>query len=382
MQFIARIELLTLKVDAPARVVINERTGTVVLGSHFRIATVAVAHGNLTIQVKNETEVSQPGAFAPRGAETVVVPKSDVQVKEEKAQARARARGGEHRGRRPGSQCSRCHSARSHLDLAGDSSGRRAHGRPGHHVMPSRERGRLGARRGPCQGRPSSAGEELQAKASARIRKAAKDFEAILAEQLLKTARRSSSRVEPLPRSPGREIHEGMADEQLARAMTRGRGLGLGDFLADQVLRQTGTKSLKSGPHPADRARVRRCRAQEAHDEASIRQNSPKVGRDAIPVDRPAGGVVRRRRCRRPGPPDRRGAPRRPRAQLRGRAVSAAPRPPRRAPRAGRRRPPGSRISKALVASGRYQVDGRPHRSGAAQGRADGGAAGPAPIRR
>jgi len=85
MQFIARIELLTLKVDAPARVVINERTGTVVLGSHFRIATVAVAHGNLTIQVKNETEVSQPGAFAPRGAETVVVPKSDVQIKEEKA---------------------------------------------------------------------------------------------------------------------------------------------------------------------------------------------------------------------------------------------------------------------------------------------------------
>jgi flagellar P-ring protein precursor FlgI len=84
MQFIARIESLTLRVDAPARVVINERTGTVVLGSHFRIATVAVAHGNLTIQIKNETEVSQPGAFAPPSAETVVVPKSDVQVKEER----------------------------------------------------------------------------------------------------------------------------------------------------------------------------------------------------------------------------------------------------------------------------------------------------------
>ena len=91
------------------------------------------------------------------------------------------------------------------------------------------------------------AGRDLQAKSSARIRKAAKDFEAILAEQLLKTARRSSSRAGLFPRSPGREIHEGMADEQLARAMTQGRGLGLGDFLAGQVLRGGGTKRSSSG---------------------------------------------------------------------------------------------------------------------------------------
>jgi Rod binding domain-containing protein len=95
------------------------------------------------------------------------------------------------------------------------------------------------------------AGKGLQAKATARIRKAAKDFEAILAEQLLKTARRSSSRSTLFPKSAGREIHEGMADEQFARAMTRGRGLGLGDFLADQVLRQTGTKYSSRGlPRP------------------------------------------------------------------------------------------------------------------------------------
>src|SRR5262249_3871987 len=86
MEFIAQIESLTLKVDAPARVVINERTGTVVLGNHLRIATVAIAHGNLTIQVKEEKQVSQPPPFAPRGAETVVVPKSDVAIKEEKSQ--------------------------------------------------------------------------------------------------------------------------------------------------------------------------------------------------------------------------------------------------------------------------------------------------------
>lgn len=84
MEFIAQIESLTFQVDAPARVVINERTGTVIMGSHLRISTVAIAHGNLTIQVKEEKQVSQPQPFAPQGSQTVVVPKSEVNVKEEK----------------------------------------------------------------------------------------------------------------------------------------------------------------------------------------------------------------------------------------------------------------------------------------------------------
>ena len=92
------------------------------------------------------------------------------------------------------------------------------------------------------------AGKSLQAKSSAQIRKAAKDFEAILAEQLLKTARRTSShgRGSLFPKSSGRDIQEGMVDEQMARAMTKGRGLGLGDYLATQLLRTTGTKHSSS----------------------------------------------------------------------------------------------------------------------------------------
>jgi flagellar P-ring protein precursor FlgI len=86
MQFVARVEAVTLRVDAPARVVINERTGTVIMGSQLRIATVAVAHGNLTIQIKEDPQVSQPAPFAPQGAKTVVVPKSEVTIKEEKRQ--------------------------------------------------------------------------------------------------------------------------------------------------------------------------------------------------------------------------------------------------------------------------------------------------------
>jgi flagellar P-ring protein precursor FlgI len=56
------------------------------MGSHLRISTVAIAHGNLTITVKEDKQVSQPPPLAPRSAQTVVVPKSDVQVKEDKAQ--------------------------------------------------------------------------------------------------------------------------------------------------------------------------------------------------------------------------------------------------------------------------------------------------------
>jgi flagellar P-ring protein precursor FlgI len=86
MEFLARVESATLQVDAPARVVINERTGTVIMGNQLRISTVAVAHGNLTIQVREEKQVSQPPPFAPPGSQTVTVPRSEVAVREEKGQ--------------------------------------------------------------------------------------------------------------------------------------------------------------------------------------------------------------------------------------------------------------------------------------------------------
>ena len=83
VELIASIENLDIQVDAPARIVLNERTGTVVMGENVRISTVAISHGNLTIQVKTQIEVSQPGAFSK--GETVVVPQQDVSVEEQEA---------------------------------------------------------------------------------------------------------------------------------------------------------------------------------------------------------------------------------------------------------------------------------------------------------
>jgi flagellar P-ring protein precursor FlgI len=78
---IARLEPLPIAVDNAARVVINERTGTVVLGGDVRIGPVAVAHGNLSVRVATDYQVSQPEGFS-RG-QTTVVPQTAVNVNQE-----------------------------------------------------------------------------------------------------------------------------------------------------------------------------------------------------------------------------------------------------------------------------------------------------------
>ncbi len=65
-EIISLIENQDVPIDARAVVVMNEKTGTVVMGENVRISTVAIAHGNLSIQIKEETAVSQPAPFSPR----------------------------------------------------------------------------------------------------------------------------------------------------------------------------------------------------------------------------------------------------------------------------------------------------------------------------
>ncbi|BCA54792.1 flagellar basal body P-ring protein [Nitrospira sp. KM1] len=87
VEFIATLEALDVAVDAPAKVVVNERTGTVVLGEHVRISTCAISHGNLTISVKNTLNVSQPPAplIGSTGGTTTVTPDVQTDVKEQEA---------------------------------------------------------------------------------------------------------------------------------------------------------------------------------------------------------------------------------------------------------------------------------------------------------
>jgi flagellar P-ring protein precursor FlgI len=78
MTALADIESLRVLPDAPAIVVIDEASGTIVMGANVRISTVAIAQGNLTIRVSEAPEVSQPGPLS--NGKTTVVPRSSIQV--------------------------------------------------------------------------------------------------------------------------------------------------------------------------------------------------------------------------------------------------------------------------------------------------------------
>jgi flagellar P-ring protein FlgI len=81
-QLLADIERLRVDTDQVARIVIDEASGTIVMGENVRIDTVAVAQGNLVVRVEEETQVSQPNPFAPEGAQTTEVTQANVIVEE------------------------------------------------------------------------------------------------------------------------------------------------------------------------------------------------------------------------------------------------------------------------------------------------------------
>lgn len=79
VDLVTDIEQLPVQPDQVARVVIDERSGVIVMGSDVRISTVAIAQGNLTIKITETPQVSQPNPFAEQG-QTVVVPRTDINV--------------------------------------------------------------------------------------------------------------------------------------------------------------------------------------------------------------------------------------------------------------------------------------------------------------
>lgn len=81
VELVALIENLGVTPDMVSKIIINERTGTVIMGENVRIATIAIAHGNLSIQVNKQDNVSQPMPFARRG-QTVVTSDREMTVEE------------------------------------------------------------------------------------------------------------------------------------------------------------------------------------------------------------------------------------------------------------------------------------------------------------
>lgn len=83
VDFIAKVNNFQVRSSMEAKVVINERTGTIVIGHNVRISTVSVAHGNLTVRVSTDQQVSQPDPFS--GGETVTTTETTIEVEEEES---------------------------------------------------------------------------------------------------------------------------------------------------------------------------------------------------------------------------------------------------------------------------------------------------------
>jgi flagellar P-ring protein precursor FlgI len=82
--YVSTLEQLEIQPgEAPARVIINSRTGTVVIGSNVRVLPAAVSHGSLSVTITERTEVSQPNAFGT--GQTVEVPRSEIEIDQPKA---------------------------------------------------------------------------------------------------------------------------------------------------------------------------------------------------------------------------------------------------------------------------------------------------------
>ena len=85
-RFIAEVGTLMVEPDSEARVIIDSRTGTIVIGQDVQVSTVAVTHGSLTVRVTETPVASQPAPFS--GGKTVVLPRTDIDVHEPDGQLR------------------------------------------------------------------------------------------------------------------------------------------------------------------------------------------------------------------------------------------------------------------------------------------------------
>lgn len=84
--FIAELETVRLQTDVIAKVIINERTGTIIMGSNVRLSSVAISQGGVTVRIGTEYDVSQPNILSKTG-DTKVVPRVSVDVKERKPES-------------------------------------------------------------------------------------------------------------------------------------------------------------------------------------------------------------------------------------------------------------------------------------------------------
>ena len=245
VQLLTEIEQLRVEPDQTARIVIDERSGIIVMGRDVRVSQVAVAQGNLTVTISERPEVSQPNVPFTHGTTHggAAHERQGRYRRQEQARARrgrrvaARARG---RPQRP-----RHRAARPHLHPAGDQVRRRAPGRNRGDVMvaPLALLG-LGAATKIAGGLVDAVTSAAGAKAAPgkpgnhdKLRKTADDFESVFLEQTVDRLTQNGGEDGPLGEAgAGGSVYRSMLSKEYAGSIVRSGGVGISDQVYRQLL--------------------------------------------------------------------------------------------------------------------------------------------------
>ncbi len=198
----------------PAKIVVNERTGTIVMGKDVRIAPVAILHGNLSVEIQTKLLVSQPGPLSPK-ATTEVVPETTVKAKDEPAKNVILKEGSaiEELVRALtaiGSTARDIIAILQNLRAA-----RRARSGTGGNLMTI----------------PSLTPDVPVDTAQLKRTGAAKDFEALLLGQMLHSVREADSGWLGTGEDQSSEAAFGLGEQELAKALSQSGGIGLSKMI-------------------------------------------------------------------------------------------------------------------------------------------------------
>jgi hypothetical protein len=275
---VAMIEQLEITPDQSSKVVINERTGTVVIGENVRLSTVAIAHGNLSIEVKETANVSQPMPFSnnqsvgwpggggkgqqgpPRevgnngtivapGGNTVVTNDTNINVKEDNARLLLSEIRCHHRPGGQSVECPRRYAQGSHDHISGPKSRRGIAGKTGGNVMMDA----MNLQTMPYQSMDLAKkvealshqvdSKKLETEDPSEVEKACTDMESLFIFYLLKEMRATIPKDGYLSGGKGEEIYTSMLDSQLAKELAAERGIGLSPLLSESLARKENNAS-------------------------------------------------------------------------------------------------------------------------------------------
>ena len=208
-----------MEVDRPSRVIINERTGTIVMGKEVRVSPVAIMHGNLTVEIQTILQVSQPAAVRAGHHGGSSAADNHQRRREGPQSGPERRRHGGATGASP--ELDRIDAAGYHRDSAKPARGRCARSRPGSNLMTIPSLPGAGVDVTALVKPPKKDSPE-------KIKDAASQFEALMIGQILKAAHGDSDEGSFGGESdPASASAMDFANDYFARAMAAKGGLGL-----------------------------------------------------------------------------------------------------------------------------------------------------------